>query len=459
MPHSSTFRICQQLLCAGLLAGATSSALAQTTPADTARLSYGEETVTAPPLVADTLLRVQREDQGLWKLGLNNFTLSSANLLDSSRYYTRHGVHIAYERRLGHPAWSVMGEVSPAVIRYRTEAGAALKRRLEVRTQLAGRYYYNLGRRLRLGRNTTHFSANYVSLAFANRVSPLRDYAELGAVYGLQRRLGRYSFLDVNVGLGSDLSSRMPGLYPTGSFRIGVALSSWPVAPYQARPVPLNEDQTLRPRAYAGLFLGGYIYQVHYSASSPYRTLPNQLPSTVTGNQSGVGVYDLDFFPLYYYAGYYVSSRLAVQVGWQQASTSSSRSAANSSGLTAQGVAKERGVAVPTLVRYSLTRVFLKRLQFDAVGGLVPIWSSVRYREQWLTNGQITSEYGFRRRAFGLHATGGLNISYGFGRRRRIQLTSELMLTTALRERAKGTDQNLRGGISVLGLRYRFGYR
>ena len=241
---------------AGLLLAAASGAAAQTAP-DTTRLHYGEEVVVLPPPAAAPL-RVQREEGRLWKLGLNNFLLDAHSLSAPEAYYTRFGLHLAYERQLGRPAWSVLGEVSPAIAHFRPAAGGGLERALSVRAQLAGRYYYNLERRLRQGRRMGGFSANYVSLALGAGLgrraheTPFYPFlssdgrlvsADAALLYGLQRRLGRRGFIDANVGLTSRLpaAGRGPDLALNSSLRVGLLLGSPPPPP--ARPVPADADE------------------------------------------------------------------------------------------------------------------------------------------------------------------------------------------------------------------------
>ncbi|MGI4742073.1 MAG: hypothetical protein ACRYG7_43475 [Janthinobacterium lividum] len=109
------------LLLAGLAVGINGRAAAQTA-ADTTHLNFSEEALL--PLEATTPLRVQEERRSLWKLGLNNFLPFSTSFSPDS-YYVRYGLHLAYERQLDDPAWSVLGELSPALTRYRPEASPA----------------------------------------------------------------------------------------------------------------------------------------------------------------------------------------------------------------------------------------------------------------------------------------------------------------------------------------------
>ncbi|MDO7847883.1 hypothetical protein Q5H92_16075 [Hymenobacter sp. M29] len=232
------------------LSGMMRPVAAQTAPPDSSRISYSEET-TREPLPAEGSLqatysriaRLQIEEQRLWKLGLNNFTTTAGSLgLD----YLRAGVHLGYERKVG-TAWSVMGEVSPDFIRFREMPTQRLTNSFALRSQLAGRYYYNLNRRIRKGKSASNFSANYLSLALGSSVgrqaqeTPFFGYdyggrvvrLDAALVYGLQRRLGRYGSIDAALALPFHLTDQpvptepSPGglhLRLTGLLRIGLAI-------------------------------------------------------------------------------------------------------------------------------------------------------------------------------------------------------------------------------------------
>jgi hypothetical protein len=487
------------LLLTGLLATSARPATAQTAP-DTTRLKYSEE-VSTPP-VADTPLRVQEEPRSLWKLGLNNFLLTS-KAFGTETYYTRYGIHLAYERRLNSPAWSVLGEVSPALTSYRPTAYAATRQRLDLRGQVAGRYYHNREQRLLQGRNVSNFSANYLSVALGaglGRESHETPYflyrnsgrqlvtADVALLYGWQRRLGGRGFFDANVGVAALLLAGRPVVNLNGGLRLGLALGPQP-AKYIRHLAPASEVVTLRPRFYAGAEIGGNFYRVRYSAQTPYpartvKTTPTetQITNYPTDARDGYGTYAqyVSAGPVpYVYAGYYLAPRLAVQVGFQYGETFKDEPVGTLfvSGRDTVAVAnqklKERGLALPVMLRYSLTPSFLKRLQFDALGGLVPVWSSVDFQEYAIVDRRVTGQetFGFRRSAFGLHAALGLDASYAFGRRRRVQATTQILLNKDVRTffEAGGGDLNaessyaksgsfLAGGLTF-GLRYRFGYR
>ncbi|MFD1467941.1 hypothetical protein ACFQ48_06870 [Hymenobacter caeli] len=472
----------------GLLVSTTFGTAAQTLPADAPRLHYSEEVAT-PPTTAPPL-RVQREERSLWKLGLNNF-LPGARTFGPNAYYTRYGLHLAYERRLGRPGWSVLGEVSPAVTHFRLGPGGPLQQGLSVRAQVAGRYYYNQERRLRQGRRSGNFLANYVSVALGAGLgrsaheTPFYQFAlprggvaaaDAAVLYGLQRRLGRYGFVDANLGVTTLLSSSsgISSVDLSGSLRVGLTLGAPPEL-YAPRLVPAGEVVTLRPRFYVGAEAGLYDYRLRYPEQNPYpesvvKTSPGETQTTnyPAFSGRGFGTYSQTIacaqLP-YLYVGYYVAPRLAVQLGVQREANTNRKygtffDTPQGTFVVPNWVDSRRDLAVPVLLRYSLVASFLRRLQLDALGGLVPVWSSEDFREYQIVNRQTTGQetFGFQRSTFGLHAAAGLAASYGFGRRQRVQVTAEGVVNKDLRTVFRDGREDLQGGASV-GLRYRFGYR
>ena len=232
----------------------------------------------------------------MWKLGLNNLVVDTQPASNLDSYYSRFEVHLAYEHQLGSPAWSVLGEVSPTLAFYRLSVEHESERELSVRTQLAGRYYYNL--ELRLGRRTDGFSANYFSLALGaglgQRAHDTPFYLfrgnhgrlvtpDVALLYGIQRRLGRRGFIDANVGLASLLLANTEHADVTirTSLRVGLLLGSPLSTP--ARPVLADAAESLWPHWYVGVGVGVYGYQVRYSTQYPYP--PNVDLSTPQGGQ------------------------------------------------------------------------------------------------------------------------------------------------------------------------------
>lgn len=459
-------------------------AAAQTTPADTTRLGYGEE-VAAP--AATPPLAIARQERGVWKLGLNNFLLDGQSYIPSWRV----GLHVAYEHQLGGPAWSVLGELSPAIVRtqcYAPYPTLKYQTSFALRAQVASRYYYNLERRRRRGQRTVGFAANYVAVAIGaslfgpggtNREAPFTPFVgetssgtapvDVAVLYGLQRRLGRRGFVDASLGLGNFFAAGRATAI-VGSLRLGVVLGSPPS--YPAPPVPATAEASLHPRAYLGGQVGFTGYRLQYARQNPYPENTREVvggevreTSYFYGFKRGIGAYaDYQSPASSLYAGYYLTPRLAMQAGatyW----VSSELTYTKFDGPAGQfdvgnGHYRATGLALPVLVRYSLTAAFLRRWQFEALGGLTLVRSTAEFREYAIEQHQVTDQQtaDFRRTAWGLHATLGVAASYGFGRRRQVQATAELTTAKDLRTALRITsfdDLPLSGS---LGLRYRFAY-
>jgi hypothetical protein len=266
---------------------------------------------------------------------------------------------------------------------------------------------------------------------------------------------------------------------PAASLRIGLVLSATPAGSEAPLVVPPGEVTSLLPRFFVGLQLGDARYHTHYSRANPY---PVSYQETVSGyekyviylpyrpkyNGDAVGwqTYDNDH-SLYLYGGYYLTPRLAVQLGMQYGAST------RAFGLGAAGIRKgyedwhiiqNRDLALyvlatPVQARYALTRAFQRRLQVEVVGGLTPVWSGVHFREYetagYATTDRVRTE--FKRTALGLTANLGGALSYSLDRRRRLQATVDY-----------GVQQDLHHLFSEpepwttyakVGLRYRFGYR
>ena len=474
---------------AALLLGLAGRAAAQTTPADTTHLRYAEELVPAA-----ALLPVPRQERDQWKLGLNNFIIngkSFSQTKDLPGYYTRYGLHLAYEHRLGR-AWSGQVELSPAVIHYRPEGvSGPVKASAQLRAQVAGRYYHNLERRLRRGHRTAGFSANYFALALGLGLSsgpsetpfhlltegtgPATDAALL---YGLQRRLGRYGFVDLNVGVSGALrAGRVQNFGPVTSLRVGLALPT--IARTAPQEAPPDEVNTLLPRFFMGAQFGDSRYHTHYSRQNPY---PDSYAQFTPGyekyvtyyqhrgelNENAAGQHEYDNGRTYQlYGGYYFLPRLAVQLGVQYGATTRLAyvgitrivgPGGNQNYLQNRQL-RESILAVPVQVRYALTRSFQRRLQVEIVGGFTPVWSAVHFQEFETAGYDITNQvrFEFERRALGLTASLGGSLGYSLDPRRRLQATVDY-----------GVQQDLHNVFSMperrptyikVGLRYRFGYR
>ena len=100
------------------------------------------------------------------------------------------------------------------------------------------RYYYNLKKRIAYGKSANNLSANYVSLlnGFDFYKNSNGDFQgskrHTGLVYGVQRRLVKNGFFDVNAGIAKvhdgtfvdGLCPRSSGLFLLLNFKVGYAI-------------------------------------------------------------------------------------------------------------------------------------------------------------------------------------------------------------------------------------------
>ena len=106
------------------------------------------------------------------------------------------------------------------------------------------RYYYNLRRRIRMSRSADNLSANYLSLVATTRlvfprkdprvVEPLGNFyfhrISVSPVYGIQRRIGRWMYVDVQTGFR--LFSHDVGDPATGFIISTPHFERWKVSPF-----------------------------------------------------------------------------------------------------------------------------------------------------------------------------------------------------------------------------------
>lgn len=64
------------------------------------------------------------------------------------------------------------------------------------------RYYYNMNRRIAKGKSANNFSANYVSARadIKQRTNVQDDAYSIQLLYGMQRRLGKFGYVDFEIG-------------------------------------------------------------------------------------------------------------------------------------------------------------------------------------------------------------------------------------------------------------------
>ncbi|SNR69551.1 hypothetical protein [Hymenobacter mucosus] len=213
-------------------------AIAQTGPT-TGRIESGQDIEPDSTQFEDQLFRKisrftrQRvEEQRLLKIGLTEFRHARQ---DGELRDAHYGLNLIYEQKV-RPQWSVLAELSPEFVRYREALHGPVTNGVVLASQVAGRYYYNLNKRIRLGKSANNFSANYFSLALGTSYgkrgygTPLTTNdnllrgdavrASIAALYGIQRRLGRYGFVDVYAGLPLPLIPKVGPLAGNNNFRL-----------------------------------------------------------------------------------------------------------------------------------------------------------------------------------------------------------------------------------------------
>lgn len=142
------------------------------------------------------------------------------NLLDLVQFNTPKGLvgklQLAYEQKLK-PAWSLNTELSANYFfsaKQSTNPSMQLQDGILTLT-LEPRYYLDLKRRIFFKQSRNNFSANYVSLAFSTRLLELNrgfsatdnarylysDNFGIAPVFGIQRRIFKWIFLDFHLGL------------------------------------------------------------------------------------------------------------------------------------------------------------------------------------------------------------------------------------------------------------------
>ena len=153
-----------------------------------------------------------------------------------------------YEFKIGQSAWSINQAVR---IQYRSYSGiftmfnssGISSTPYSVGPYLSGsysfepRYYYNLKKRIAFGKSANNLSANYVSLLngfdfYENNGNWRGSRRHTGLVYGVQRRLVKNGFFDVNAGIAKvhdgtfvdGLFPRSSGLFLLLNFKVGYAI-------------------------------------------------------------------------------------------------------------------------------------------------------------------------------------------------------------------------------------------
>ncbi|MDQ3290771.1 MAG: hypothetical protein M3Q05_05710, partial [Bacteroidota bacterium] len=155
------------------------------------------------------LIRVQEEELQIFKIDLLGPTLFLFTLGGDKDSVNANVVRLAYERKI-RPNWSWI--VSPTVQADRDQIR-------DVGISGGVRYYYNQQKRILKGKSANNFSANYLGAYLNGRTRPGENQQQLSVdlVYGIQRRLGRWAFVDFDLGLSNKIKA-----YPKTKNRVEV---------------------------------------------------------------------------------------------------------------------------------------------------------------------------------------------------------------------------------------------
>ena len=166
---------------------------------DSVTVTYSEESADSSSFSLkekyDYWTRATIEETSMFKVGLTQLGFASNRGLLLEHTF-------GYEQKLT-KALSVLGQYRFGMFNWSNAHMGA---------DVAVRYYYSLPRRIRQGKSANNLSANYFSLQMDNTWTGKESYGstfrEVGTdygnqfslLYGIQRRLGKRGYLDVNIG-------------------------------------------------------------------------------------------------------------------------------------------------------------------------------------------------------------------------------------------------------------------
>jgi hypothetical protein len=155
----------------------------------------------------DYFIRAQVEQTKMLKLGVGFGSAAAgyANAHGSSFNFfgSPFQAYIAYEYKLD-PSFSLLAEARGMPWFFS-----------DLSANFALRYYYDMEKRIKQGKSANNFSGNYFSIQQTNLVyhpAALIGVPGLELLYGLQRKLGRRGFIDVNLGPRYDLRAGQAGI-------------------------------------------------------------------------------------------------------------------------------------------------------------------------------------------------------------------------------------------------------
>lgn len=162
--------------------------------------------------------------------------------------------------------------------------------------------------------------------------------------------------------------------------------------------------------------------------------------------------------PIYVFAGYQISSHLAVQAGFLQINPSRSgysNAGVNQMGqiVTGQGYTDQYDVAVPMLLRYRVARRPTHRLHLDLLLGLTLEFNHYQVEDIFTVGGKVQYQVYVNSRSKNFYLTGGLGAGYDI--RPRVEIMVEGTANRNTTSLNSDYAKKIMPGVGV-GLRYRF---
>lgn len=138
------------------------------------------------------IIRAREEKLRLFKIDLVGPYLFLVSNWDEKDAAKNRLINIAYEQKIK-PNWSWIVESYLRLDRDDFQ---------EVQGLGGIRYYYNMKRRMLKGKSANNFSGNYLSVTstYSHQFTENDNHVTLNLLYGIQRRLGKRFFFDVNFG-------------------------------------------------------------------------------------------------------------------------------------------------------------------------------------------------------------------------------------------------------------------
>lgn len=158
---------------------------------------------------------IEREETTLIKVDLLGPALYLMSEIDTTKHNL---IRLTYESKFK-PEWSWLlsfeGQVNKEEF-------------TELRYRGGVRYYFNMNKRILKGKSANNFSANYLSVRanYKRRPPDSDNQLSLDLLFGIQRRLWKYGYVDFDIGLENIIApfdTNTAGVDFTASIQLGIA--------------------------------------------------------------------------------------------------------------------------------------------------------------------------------------------------------------------------------------------